>query len=78
MLDIPDLQLLPGIAKIDEGASRAPAGHGRDLVGRELAIDEDVQHLPPDIAGRADHDHPITHFLSPFGKAQAYARLPPA
>ena len=45
-------------------AGRARASHRGDLVGRELALGEDVQHLAPDIAGRADHDHPITHPIS--------------
>ena len=53
------------------------AGHGRDLVGREFALGEDVQHLPPDIAGRADDDHPITHLTSPLEGAAA-TRQPPA
>ena len=61
MLDILDLQLLAAVAEVDDVAGRARRGDRRDLVGREFPLGEDVEHLAPDIAGRADHDHPITH-----------------
>ena len=37
----------------------------RDLVDRKLALGEDVEHLAPDIAGRARDDDPITHHYVP-------------
>ena len=33
---------------------------------REFALGEDVQHLAPDIAGRADDHYPITHDIDQF------------
>jgi hypothetical protein len=66
MLDIVDLELAPAVAEVDDVPRRARAGDRRHLVGRKLALGQDVQHLPPDIAGRADHDHPITHVHSPL------------
>ena len=63
MLDVADLQLRAAVAEIDHAAGRARARHRGDLVDGEFALGEDVQHLPPDIAGRADHDHPVAHFL---------------
>src|SRR5262249_668833 len=32
-----------------------------DLIGREFALVENVEHFPPDIAGRADHCDFVTH-----------------
>jgi len=40
-----------------------------------LTLDEDVQHLPPDIAGRADHDHPIAHPHSPLRASPTYRKI---
>ena len=42
-------------------AGRARGGDRGDLVERELALGEDVQHLAPDIARRADDRDPVTH-----------------
>jgi hypothetical protein len=39
-----------------------------------LALGEDVQHLAPDIAGRADHDHPVSHHSSPQELPRALTR----
>ena len=35
------------------------------LVHRKLPLGEDVQHLVPDRAGRADHRNPVAHVLQP-------------
>ena len=39
----------------------AARGQRHDLVGREFALVEDVEHFPPDIAGRADDCDFVTH-----------------
>ena len=45
----------------DLDAHRAARGDGEDLIRREFALGEDVQHLAPDIAGRADDGDFIAH-----------------
>src|SRR3546814_11469993 len=61
MLDVANLELAAGFAEIDLLARRARRGEHRDLVRRKLALGEDVEHLAPDIAGRAGAHPPITH-----------------
>ena len=65
MLDVADLELPAAVAEIDDVAGRARRGDRGDLFDRKFALGEDVEHLAPDIAGRADHDHPVTHRNSP-------------
>jgi|GEM_PF-6408515 len=61
MLDVADTQLRAILAEIEQVAGRAGRGDRGHLVERKLTLGEDVQHLSPDIAGRADDDHPVTH-----------------
>ena len=51
----------PLVAERDLDAHRPPRGDGEDLVGRELALGQDVEHLAPDIAGGADDGDFVTH-----------------
>src|SRR3954447_3108077 len=76
MLDVAKLELAAAVAEIDDVAGRAGRGDRGDLVERKLALGEDVQHLASDIAGRADHDHPVTHVPAPLGKVRAPYRKP--
>ena len=62
MLEVVDLERLAAVAEIDHVAGRARRRDRGHFVERELALGEDVQHLAPDIAGRADDRDPITHF----------------
>ena len=75
MLDVADLQFAAAVAEIDDIAGRARGSDRGDLVGREFAIGENVQHLPPDIARRADHGHPITHCLVSEAFARPYRMI---
>ena len=49
-------------------AGRSPRGERHHLVDRELPLGEDVQHLVPDRAGRADHRHSVAHVCDPAAK----------
>src|SRR5438270_8099378 len=63
MLEVPDLELLAAVAEINDVASRACRRDRRDLVQRELALGENVQHLASDIARRSDNRDPVAHCL---------------
>ena len=66
MLDVLDLELFPGLAKIDHVALAARRRDDRDLVRGKLALRQDIEHLAPDIARRARDDHPVTHPIIPI------------
>ena len=59
MLERLDLQGPVAIGDFDADAAARRQRH--DLVGREFALVQDVEHFPPDIAGRADHCDFVTH-----------------
>src|SRR3546814_7167439 len=61
MFDIAALENAPCIAEFHFGAGRTRAGNCCHLVARERAFRQDLHHLAPDISGRADNRHPITH-----------------
>ena len=42
-------------------AGRGPRGERHHLVGRKVALGQDVEHLAADRAGRADHRHLVAH-----------------
>ncbi len=68
--DLQDLVL----AERDFGAGRAFGGQGNDIVDGKLALGQDLQHFPPDIARGADHGYAITHDIL-ASLAMAPARL---
>ena len=55
----------PILAEADLLAGRASGCERHRLVDRELPLREDVQHLVPDRAGRADHRNPVAHVPQP-------------
>ena len=59
LFEVPAFQ--PLIAEGDLDAHRPARGDGEHLVGRELALGEDVEHLAPDISGGADDSDFVTH-----------------
>ena len=75
------LSFLPLSPKSTSMSGRARRGDRGDLVDRKFALGEDVEHLAPDIAGRADDDHPVTHRhipLNPISKKAGLRLLEPA
>src|SRR3546814_6976806 len=62
MLDILDLQLAAGFAKVNFHTLRPRRSNGCDFVCRKFALGKDVQHFTAYIARGADDDYPITHF----------------
>src|SRR3546814_11197025 len=62
MLDILDLQLAAGFAKVNFHTLRPRRSNGCDFVCRQFAIGKDVQHLKAYIARGAYDYSPITHF----------------
>ena len=49
------------LAKLTSHANRALRGQRDDLVGREIAFGQRLQHFAADIAGGADHRDLVTH-----------------
>ena len=83
-IDAAEVELLevaalePLVAEGDFDAHRAARGEGEHLVGGELALGQDIEHLAPDIAGGADDCDLVTHERSPNLRARgARAALPP-
>src|SRR3546814_4391038 len=64
MLDILDLQLAAGFAKVNFHTLRPRRSNGCDFVCRKFALGKDVQHFRAYIARGADDDYPITHFAA--------------
>src|SRR3546814_9779846 len=62
MLDILDLQLAAGFAKVNFHTLLPRRSNGCDFVCRKFALGKDVQHFTAYIARGADDDYPITHF----------------
>ena len=71
MLDVLALEHLAGVAEFDFRAGRTRRGDRGDFVAREIALGEDLHHFAPDIAGRADHCHPVTHLAFSYHFAAA-------
>ena len=61
IVEVLDLELLAIVAEVDDVALAAAGGERRHLVERKLPLGQDLQHLAPDIARRADDGDPITH-----------------
>src|SRR6201999_4349036 len=55
------LALQGAVAIGDFDADAAARGKCHDFVGGKFALVENVEHFPPDIAGRADHCDFVTH-----------------
>jgi hypothetical protein len=65
MIDVAEAEHFAGLAIFDLVAGGARRCDHRHFVRREFPFGEDVQHLAPDIARRADDHDPVAHLFSP-------------
>src|SRR4030095_6039032 len=60
MLEVLDLELLAGVAEVDDVAGGARRSDRCQLGQRELPLGQDIEDFAPDAAGRTHHRHSIT------------------
>ena len=74
ILEILAFQAIVAVGDLD--THRPARGDGEHLVGGEFPLGQDIEHLPPDIAGGADNGDFVAHDSRSFvlGRVLAFGR----